>query len=115
MNFFKRIIKKPPVAFPLVALFHIGLLGYMLFKDITVPEDMLWAQTLSVALFTICWLFVCDMKKWAALTYMGLATTNLIARMIVTDPMIEVYYLNALFPVDVLLTMIIVLYFKKFE
>lgn len=116
MNFFKRIIQKPPVAFPLVALFHIGLLLYMVYNNVSDPVNgMIWVQPAILLIYTICWLWVCDMKKMAVLAYMGITTVNLVARMVVTDEMMRVYFLDALFPADIIFTIITALYYKKLD
>jgi glycerol-3-phosphate acyltransferase PlsY len=114
--FIKRIWQKPPIAFPLIGLFHVGILGYILYDNISDPiGGLIWMQPISMLVYTVLWLLICDLKKWAALGYMGVTTANLIARMLITDHMVEVYFLNVLFPADVIFTIITLIYYKKFE
>ena len=116
MNYFKRIWLTPPIAFPLILLFHVGLLGYFVYDNIVDPVGVkLWITPAWMLLYTLCWAFVCDLKKWAALAYMGVTTINLIARMLITDGAIESDYLSDLFPADVIFTIIAMVYYKRFE
>lgn len=115
-SFFKRMWQKPPVAFPLIALFHVGLLLYMVYDTIAEPVyGGVMAQPAIMLLYTIAWLFVCDMKKWAALTYIALTTLNLLLRFLVTDMSILNSYTDTLFPADVLFTFFVMFYYKRFE
>lgn len=114
--FYKRIWQKPPVAFPIILVFHIGLLAYMVYDAIADPiGGLLLFQPLSMLLFTVAWLFICDLKRWAAFTYMGLTTINLWMRFVITDEINRVYFTDVLFPADIVFTFIILLYFKKFK
>ena len=61
-NFIIRILKKPPVIFPWVALFHIGILLFSVYLFSSEPIDA-WVQPLWMLAYTVCWLFVCDMKR----------------------------------------------------
>lgn len=115
MGFIKRFWQKPPLAFPLIALFHIGLLVYILYRDMTAPEDAILGQTATMLLYTIAWLLVCDMRKWAVFVYMGLTTANLWARFVIDDTMIRNNFTDVIFPADVVFTFILLLYYKKFD
>lgn len=116
MNFFKRIIKKPPVLFPLVALFHIGLLLYGLWIYHTEPfPSAIWVQPLLMLCYTISWLFICDMKKWAALVYIGLTSINLILRFQLKSATDLMNFTDTLFPADVLFTFFVMFYYRQFE
>src|SRR5690242_18532794 len=81
-SFFKRIFKKPPILFPLVALFHIAMLLFSIWNYSTEPFlSIAWVQPLWMLLYSLSWLFVCDMKRWAAYVYIALTTLNLMLRM----------------------------------
>ncbi|MCB0697132.1 MAG: hypothetical protein KDC07_07190 [Chitinophagaceae bacterium] len=114
--FYKRMWQKPPVVFPWIAIFHVGFLLYLLYDNIVDPVGgLILVQPLIMLLYTISWLFVCDMKKWAAITYIGLTTLNLALRFVLTDQMDKVYFTDTIFPADALFTFFIMFYFRKFE
>ena len=115
MQFINRIIKKPPVLFPLVALFHTGLLLYGVYEYSSEPLGKIWVQPLWLLAYAIRWLFICDMKKWAAYAYISLTALNLILRFVLKTPMDIVYYTDALFPADILFTFFVFFYFRRFE
>lgn len=97
--------------FPLVALFHLIILGIEAFTF----EPLLWAQLVWKLLYTISWLFICDLKKWAGFAYIALTTANLFMRWLMTNPSMVNNYTDALFPADVAFTLFVIFYFKKFE
>ncbi len=111
-SFVERFIKKPPTLFPLVALFHIALLAYSIFNAWGEPfSSSIWIQPLWMAAYTFVWLFVCDMKRWAAYTYIGITTANLAVHFIDSSR----YYESSLFLIDVLFSMILMAYIKRFN
>jgi hypothetical protein len=111
-NLIDRFIKKPPVMFPLVALFHIVLLAYNIYdassEHIT---SLYWLQPLWMLAYTIAWLFVCDMRRWAAYTYIAITTINMAVHFFVKD---ELYH-SSLFLIDAVFAMIVMAYIKRFE
>lgn len=111
-SFFRRITRKPPLLFPLVALFHVGLLVYYLF---TLFPEPLWVQLLWIAMFTFAWIFVCDMKKWAAWLYVGITTLNLGLRLVLKSPADLSNFTDTLFPADILFSFFVLFYFRRFE
>jgi hypothetical protein len=116
MNFIQRFIKKPPVLFPLVALFHIGWLLYSIYDYSSEPlYSPLWTQILWLIGYSVSWLFICDMKRWAAYAYVGLTALNLILRFVLKSPMDLVYFADALFPADILFSFFVLFYFRQFE
>lgn len=116
MPYYKRIWKKSPAVFPWIGIFHVGLLLYMLYSYIADPvSGWILMQPVFMVTFTIIWLFVCDMKKWAAFAYLGLTTLNLILRFVVTDQSILNNFTDTLFPADILFTFFVMFYFKQFD
>lgn len=107
---------KPPVLFPLVALFHVGLLIYLVYDTIVNPVlGGVMMQPVIMLAYTIAWLFACDMKRWAALLYIGLTSANLLVRFLIVDPQMINNFTDTLFPADVLFTFFVMFYFKKFQ
>lgn len=115
-TFFRRIIKKPPVLFPLVALFHIGMLLYTTWQFSPEPfPSPVWVQPLWWLLYTISWIFICDMKRWAAMMYIGLTALNLVLRYVIKSSVDLSNFTDAMFPVDVLFTFFVMFYFRRFD
>lgn len=108
--FFRRIIQKPPVLFPLLALFHIAMLVYSIWNASSEPlTSMIWLQPLWMVGYTVSWLFVCDMRKRAAYLYLGLSLTNLILFATHKND-----YTSALFLMDIVFSFFILVYFRRF-
>ena len=115
-DFIKRIIKKPPILFPLVALFHIVLLGKSLWDYHAEPfPSAIWVQPLWMLAYTVSWLFVCDMKKPAALIYIALTTLNLTLRYMLTSSTALSNFTDTLFPADALFTFFVFFYYRQFD
>lgn len=114
--FYKRIWQKPPVAFPWIAIGHIAFLLYLVYDAVTDPiGGLMLVQPLYMLLYTIAWLFVCDMKKWAAYAYVGLTTLNLVLRIALVNEMDKVYFTDVIFPADILFTFFVLFYYKKLD
>lgn len=114
--FYKRIWQKPPIAFPWIAIGHVAYLLYLVYDAIADPiGGLLLVQPLYMLAYTIAWLFVCDMKKWAGYAYVGLTTLNLVLRMTLVNEMDKVYFTDVIFPVDILFTFFVLFYYKKLD
>lgn len=114
--YYKRIWQKAPVVFPWIGIFHVVLLAYMLYSYITEPvTGWILMQPVFMFLYTVFWLFVCDMKKWAGLAYLGLTSVNLALRFVLTDVAMRNNFTDTIFPADVLFTFFVMFYFKRFE
>ena len=113
--FAKDIIKKPPALFLWVALFHIAMLVFQLwlYHDIPFPSTG-WLQPAWIMAYTIAWIFVCDMRKWAALLYIGLVVLDLVLFLTLKTEAGRDHYLSAMFIIDVLFGFIILMYYPKF-
>lgn len=113
---YKRIWQKPPMAFPWIAVGHVAYLVYLVVDAIVDPVGTLMlVQPLYMLLYTIAWLFVCDMKKWAAYAYVGLTTLNLLLRMALTAEIDKAYFTDVIFPADVLFCFFVLFYFKRLQ
>lgn len=98
--------------FPLVALFHIAMLVYSIYNASTEPlSSPIWLQPLWMLAYTIPWVFICSMKKWAAYTYIAVTTISLGVHFFVKNDI----YNSSLFMTDVILAMIVMAYIKKFN
>lgn len=102
--------------FPLVALFHVVMLLYGIWQYSTEPfPSAIWMQVLWMLLFTIAWVFICDMKRWAALLYIGLTITNILLRFFLTSSVDISNYTDAFFPADILFSFFILFFYRRFE
>jgi hypothetical protein len=110
-NFINRFIKQPPVMFPLVALFHMLMLAFSIYNASSEPlSSLIWLQPLWMVAYTIAWVFVCGMKKWAALAYILLTALNVLLYFVASD-----LYVSSLFLMDVVFSMILMAYYKHFK
>lgn len=97
--------------FPLVALFHIGLLVFSIYNASTEPlSSLIWLQPLWMLAYTITWLFVCGMQRWAAYTYIAVTTISLGIHFFIKE---ELYH-SSLFLIDAIFAMIVMSYIKRF-
>lgn len=116
--FFVRIFKDPPVLFPLVMLFHLFLLLYAAAQFI--GQGVLWTEagiidTAWHLVYFSCWLFVCDMRKWAATGYMIFTAINLLLQFALKHQPVWHDAGITLFPIDVLMTAFLIFYYKRFH
>ncbi|MBS1773669.1 MAG: hypothetical protein JST82_12485 [Bacteroidetes bacterium] len=111
-NLIDKFIKQPPIVFPLVALFHIALLGYSIYNASTeLLSSVLWLQPVWMLCLSFAWLFSCAMKKWAALVYVGLVVVDIALHLFDKDGHVG----SLLYFYDVLFAMILMAYFKRFS
>jgi hypothetical protein len=76
--FIRDIIKKAPKPFPYIAVFHVLMGLLVLLINWGDPIEMFIVDILWIVAFTICWLYVCDLRKWAAIGYVLLTIINIV-------------------------------------
>jgi len=115
-RFFKRIVSKPPVLFPWVALFHLVMLCYGVwnFREFPFPS-VYWIPNLWLLAFFVCWLFVCDLRKWAAWGYIALTALSLLLRYLLKYESEVVVYTPTFPIVFILFSFFILFYFRRFN
>jgi hypothetical protein len=115
-SFVNKYIKKGPLLFPLIAVFHIAITlhSIWIFRDIDFGL-ISWQHPLLLLLYTIVWIGVCAMKKWASYTYIGITSVNLLLQFILVPKYHISEFESVLFPADVLFCFFILVYFKRFE
>ncbi|MBS1588791.1 MAG: hypothetical protein JST52_04175 [Bacteroidetes bacterium] len=100
--FFIRIITKPPMFFPFVALFHLFMLSYGIWMYRDWPVFSIdWLSNAWLLTYFIVWIFVCDFQRWAANIYLALTVFNILLyyllpsynRVLFTPPFLPVYIL----------------------
>ncbi len=117
-NFLKRIITKPPFLFPWIAGAHLLMVIYTIWLYHTEPFPSIgWLQPLWALGFTISWLFVCDLKKWAAYTYLALTSADLLIYYFVKYPGGDNPYATILLLAYLVIffSFLVLFFFKKFE
>lgn len=113
-TFIQDAVKKPPLLFPLVALFHFFALIFALWNVHSSPFGTLeWLQPLWILAYTICWVFICDMRKWAAIGYILLTSVDIILY-VSRSSNIAASQLTMLFPTDVLFCFFVLFYYRRF-
>lgn len=76
--FLRDIIRKPPGAFPYIALFHLLMVGFVLIFWWGAPISFYYIELGWTIGFTVCWLYICDLRRWAAYGYIGLTVANIV-------------------------------------
>ncbi|XZF12485.1 hypothetical protein ACTHGU_11890 [Chitinophagaceae bacterium MMS25-I14] len=116
-TFTKDIISKPPMLFPWVVLFHIAALVISLWINHTEPFGTIaWLQPLWMLCYATAWIFICDLKKWAAYLYLLFSMTDLVLYILKLKTHGDYdLYLSALFPANVLFCFFVLFYFKRFK
>lgn len=114
--FARDIIKKPPVIFPWIALFHVLIFFY----EVWLYGDMLdtpkgWLQPGWMLVYAVVWIYVCDLRKWAGLTYVGLSLLNLILYFNLTNPFTRDLYCSPLYLIDMLFSFFILFFYKRLD
>lgn len=113
---FKQFITKPPVLFPLAALFHIIITISAIVSLYGIPLTQRdWLRPLSMILFTICSVGLCSMRKWTAIIYVVLSIACL--ALIYFTPLDTPQHIfgDGFFPFNLILSLFILLLFKRFE
>ncbi len=110
------MVKKPPMLFPLVGLFHVLWLVYTVwtFRDVPFP-GITWLEVVWLLAYTTFWLAACDLRKWGAIGYIALAVINTSIYFLQGKPAHTTDYLSNLFELDVLFSFGLLYYFKKFR
>ena len=110
------IVKTPPIAFPLIGLFHILWFLWIIYSDRYEPfPDLVWFEVLWMTGYTIFWFAACDMRKWGARGYIIMTLINAVCFILARFHIISTDYVSNMFVLDVLFSMILVYYYKKFR
>jgi hypothetical protein len=111
----KNLITKPPILFPLAALFHLIFTLYAIASLYPTPLTQRdWLRPLAMLIFTVMSIGLCSMKKWIAISYVSLSIICL--AFIYTAPFDSPLWIfgDSFFPFNVMLSFFILLLFKKF-
>lgn len=75
--FVRDIIRKPPAPFPYIAGFHVLMFLLLFLINWGEPIGDYAIDVLWMLGFTVAWLYICDLKKWAATSYILMTVANL--------------------------------------
>lgn len=117
-SFFRRMWTGLPILFPLVALFHIALLGYNVFsfaQQGVLDTAIAGGTCVELLLYTVLWIAVCDRWRWAAIGYIILTAANLLLQFLNHAGSTWRLVSDALFPFDVLMCFFLLFFYKRFR
>ncbi|MCC6186691.1 MAG: hypothetical protein IT256_06020 [Chitinophagaceae bacterium] len=108
---------KPPIIFPLVALFHLLMTLSAVYTLYPTPLQQIdWARPISLLVFTILAFSLCFLKKWAAIGYIILSMTCLgLLYNYPNDDSIANIVGKSNFPLSLIFSLFILLLYKKFR
>ena len=113
--FIGDIVRKPPMLFPLVGLFHVLWLLWTVWDDRHEPfPDIAWLQVLWMTGYTIFWLGACDLRKWGALGYIILMIVDACIYLAARNHKVPETYISNMFLLDGLFSFFLVFYYRKF-
>lgn len=114
-QFLKDLTNKPPQLFPLVGLFFIFTLCYSVWNVHSAPFPSLeWLQPAWMLAYLVSWLFLCDMRRWAAWLFTGLVLLNLALYLSLTSFDLREIMISAIFPLDILFGFFVLFYYKRY-
>jgi hypothetical protein len=108
------LVRKPPMLFPFVGLFHILGLMLTLWSMRHEPLDTAWLSVLWMMAYTISWLAVCDLRRWGAWCYLGLTLLDFMLYFLLHSPNDKRVYVSSIFLIDGLFSFFILVYYKRF-
>jgi ABC-type Na+ efflux pump permease subunit len=115
--FLRDIIKKAPKPFPYIAIFHVlwGILVLLInWGD---PIDIFIVDILWIVAFSVCWFYLCDLRKWAAIGYLLLTIINIVIFVYCQTnelPQRDIYVSTLLLPALVF-SFLVLFFFKRFN
>lgn len=115
-SFFKRLFLDPPVLFPAAMVFHLFLLVRAVVDFSGVPLDsVVWLSALWYAVAFVLTVFICLLRKWAAVGYIVLTMIGLILMYFQPAGSAWQELGTTLFPFDLLVSVFLFFFFKRFR
>jgi len=115
-EFVVDIVKKPPVLFPLVGLFHVLWLAGTIWADRNIHfPDIAWLEVLWLVGYTSCWIAACDFRKWGATGYILLTLLNTSLYFAIRNGKAPIDYMSNMFLIDGLFSIFLLVYYKRFR
>lgn len=119
--FLRDVIRKAPTPFPYIAGFHLLMLLYVLIYWWGLPISYYYIEILWTLGFTISWLYICDLKRWACYSYIALTVANLVLfgmSLNMTDRQMEAFqraYVSALLLPALIFCFFILFFFRRLK
>jgi hypothetical protein len=113
--FFSDIFRKPPILFPLVAIFHVVCLVVSLISLIQQPGSATGLEVAWMLGYTLFWVGVADLRKWGALGYIGTTVVSIVVWYMAYAHGHRALDGSPIFIIDILFCFFIMFYFKRFR
>ncbi len=107
------LVKKPPVALPVIGFAHLVGLVYVCVNDLGSIIEML--QIVWMLAYTLCWLAACDLRKWGAWGYIALTILNACIYLSIKDVGTRDLYMSNLFLADDAFSALLLFFFSRFS
>lgn len=102
--------------FPMVAIFHVLWLGYLIWDDRHEPfPDVAWLQAAWMIGYTVFWIAACDLRKWGALGYILVTLIDTGVYFGAWNHKISAEYVSNIFLIDGLFSFFLLFYYKRFS
>ena len=112
----KQLFTKPPILFPLAALFHIIFTVLAIVSLYPTPVSQRdWLRPLAMVIFSILAVGLCMLRKSVAILYIGLSIASLGLIAFSAHDSLGHIFGDSFFPFNFLLSFFILLFFKKFK
>jgi len=112
-EFLNDIVRKPPLLFPLVALFHVLWLLWTIWDDRKEPMDIAWLQVVWLAVFVFLWIEISDLRKWAAIAYFIFTLLDVSLALAAKTNIAYFFYPCNLVGFDVLFSVLILIFYRR--
>jgi len=110
------LIKKPPFIFPFIALAHIAWLLFVASGLRHAPfPGMEWLQLLWMVGYTVCWLGVCDLRKWGGVGYLAITMLNQGLYFFLQNDVQRHLYTSSLWLIDIMFCFFILFFFRRLK
>lgn len=122
-KFLIRFFKRPPIVFPLLALFLLALTIYEMINwwgDYNNVESIfLWRPVILIA-YTVCWFGATFLKRWGAVAFILLTIANFSFFLFGKDNTLHTALGDILFPqqtvpLHLFMCVLLLLYFKRMD
>jgi hypothetical protein len=107
------IVRKPPILFPLVGLFHILWLLWVIWSDHTSTIEVFSLQVAWMIAYTFFWIAVCDFRKWGAIGYFALTLLNTMLYLAGRNYKVYDQFTSNIVLIDALFCFFIFIYYKR--
>jgi len=115
-----RIFRRPPVIFPLLSLFLIGLTLFEAWNwlgDTSLPKVYWWRPVILLG-YTVFWIGANFLKKWAAVAFIVLTIANISLQFFGADGLLRTALGDILFPqvpLHLFLCILLLFYFRQMD